>query len=175
MSTEQKERRLREVKSKANRAKQIASVTVPGKSNDNYVETARDLPEVLEEVEDSLNNWFEVIEVTIHDGGIIGISMRYRWSVERWAANDMDSWLEQTGWDHVAHRNADTHERERHEIEARYMKEYMGYDVRANFLVPFTNRALDRLMSNRGVDKARRKMERDEKMKDLKEAKRGGN
>lgn len=126
-------------------AEKIGSTTVPGKSNRDVIEGMRDGAEVVEAYLEDLNNWVVIVDARVRDDGSFGIPARYRWTIKRWAKNDMDGWLEEHGWNNLNHLKADERRRERHEMEARYMKELAGYEVYTNIWVPWTEDVFDRL------------------------------
>lgn len=143
----------------------IAKRTVPGSSNQHLIKGLDSARGVLPDVIDDLNNWFEIVDVRIYNDRHIGIPMRYRWTIIRWADNGMDQWLIDRGWEQLPHLNADSRTREEDELEARYRKEFNGVVVDANFLVKFPERVfrklngedIDRIQEKKAEEEARKK------------------
>lgn len=126
----------------------IAEKTIPGSDNSELVESVGGLPDVLEEIIDDLNNWVEIVDVRVFRGKVIGIPMRYRWTIKRWANSDMDRWLLDNDWDNIAHLKADSRKHEDNEMEARYYKEFGEWDVFVNIYVEFTEDVFNALEEN---------------------------
>lgn len=118
-------------------ADKLARNSIPGKSNRPVFDGLETAAEIVPEVIEDLNNWFEIVDVRIYNRNHIAIPMRYRWSIIRWARNDMDNWLMERGWKDMAHLNADSRRRIDNEMEARYRKNFDGIVVDTNFLVEF--------------------------------------
>lgn len=159
-------------------AERVARGTIPGRSNERFergiVNTSAVVPVVIED----LNNWFEVLEVRIKDEHAVSIPMRYRWSIIRWARQDMDKWLMDHGWDEFAHRQADTHVRQENEMEARYRKRYGDVTVYCNFLVNFPPSVFKKIKEDSDQSIRKKQRERVEKkntIDDIVEDRRKGN
>lgn len=148
-------------------AESVAKSTVPGRSNDPVIDGLRFSPKVVEDVIDDLNNWFEVVDVRVYNDVHIGIPMRYRWTIIRWADNDMDQWLMDNGWEQLPHLNADSRTREEDELEARYRKVYRGVVVDTNFLVKFPERVF-RKLKGEDLDRVRENQRREEMIEERK-------
>lgn len=132
------------------RAKQVAKDTIPGGSNrERILDIAESVEVVHEAIVEDLNNWVEIVEVRNLGGKRIAVPCRYRWTIKRWADNEMDMWLLKNGWDRIAHRKADSHEHEDYEMEARYRKEFDGWYVYVNIWVPFTEDVFEALEKNK--------------------------
>ena len=131
-------------------ANRIASQTVPGRSNTDIIEGLHDIPDVVDGFLEQTNGWFEILDVRVYRDDSIGIPCRYRWTIKRWAHNDMDQWLQDNGWELLPHLKADSKEHNENEMEARYRKEIKGYYVYANFFVEFTNDVFEALQE--GID-----------------------
>lgn len=147
--------------------------TIPGRENAPLVNTADDLPDVLEAFVADTNNWFEVLDVRVYRNDNIGIPARWRWTIKRWVVNDMDQWLVDNGWSNIPHLKADSREHEERELEARYRKEFHGYQVWANFYVEFTDDVFEAMKKGRPIEGARQNRERREKIGEVREMKRG--
>jgi hypothetical protein len=126
----------------------IASKTIPGRDNSAIVNSLGDASGVVDSVLEDLNNWVEIVDVRVFRGNVIGIPMRYRWTIKRWSSSDMDKWLLDNGWDKLAHLKADSKEHKDNEMEARYYKEIDGWDVFVNIYVEFTNDVFKALEEN---------------------------
>lgn len=116
----------------------ITEKTIPGVDNSTLVDSISGLPDVVDDVISDLNNWVEVVDVRVFRGKVVGIPMRYRWTIKRWASSDMDKWLLDNGWDKLAHLKADSKEHRDNEMEARYYKKFGDWDVFVNIYVEFT-------------------------------------
>lgn len=127
----------------------LSSDTFPGKDNVKFMEGMGELSDVVTRFVLDTNNWFEIIDVRLYRDNYIGIPCRFRWTIKRWANNDIDSWLKRNGWILDPHLRADSREHEDHEMEARYIKEYGDYTVAANMYVEFTEDVI-RKMQNKG-------------------------
>lgn len=145
----------------------IARNTVPGRSNDHLVDGLESARDILPDVIDDLNNWFEIVDVRVYSDVHIGVPMRYRWTIIRWAENDMDQWLMDNGWEHLPHLNADSRTRQENELEARYRKEFSGVVVDSNFLVRFPERVF-RKLNGEELDRIREDKEKEEAKKERK-------
>lgn len=119
-------------------AERIAKKTAPGVSNRYFVNSLSDASAVVDEVADDLNNWVEFVDVRLFRGNVMGIPCRYRWTIKRWVSNDMDTWLNKNGWNRLPHLKADSRSHKDNEMEARYYKEFDGWDVFVNIYVEFT-------------------------------------
>jgi hypothetical protein len=150
----------------------IASHTVPGKDNDYFIESCRELCEVLESFRSDTNNWFEIVDVRVFRGKNIGLPCRYRWTVKRWVVNEMDKWLLENGWDRIAHLKADSRDHKPNEMEARYRKEFDGYTVYCNFYVEITEDVFEALNEGKPIENARGVKQRAENIRKLREKKR---
>lgn len=142
-------------------AEKIVRETAPGPSNEDLFNGLEVASILVPAVIDDLNNWFNILDVRILGERHIGIPMRYRWTIIRWANQDMDSWLLDNGWEDYAHLNADTDSREPNEMEARYRKEYDSVTVDANFLVEFPEIVFDK-MNDRDVEDVQKKKHMEE-------------
>lgn len=136
--------------------------TIPGGSNQPYYDGLDRATDLVPFVLDDLNNWFEIVDVRIYDDDHIAMPMRYRWSIVRWAENDMDQWLMDNGWEDLAHLNADSRTRQENEIEARYRKEFDGVTVDCNFIVLFPD-VVFRKMNGEDLDRVKRKKEKEKR------------
>ena len=116
---------------------QLVRDTYPGEDNEQFKDGIVTAAAIFPAVVEDLNDWFYAMDVRVLDKEHLGIPMRYRWSIVRWAEQDMDSWLESHGWTDMAHLNADNRDRREDEMEARYRKEYGDVTVDCNFLVHF--------------------------------------
>lgn len=151
-------------------AKRIAKKTAPGEENKDLVRGISDAGVVVDDVMSDLNNWVEFVDVRVFRGEVIGIPCRYRWTIKRWVSNDMDSWLVENGWNRLAHLKADSREHKDNEMEARYHKEFNGWDVFVNIYVEFTEDVFDQLgdtdrVTGGSVDKDKSHMDAVREMK----------
>ena len=126
----------------------IASKTIPGRDNSAIVDSLEEASGVVDSVLGDLNNWVEIVDVRVFRGNVIGIPMKYRWTIKRWSSSDMDKWLLDNGWDKLAHLKADSKEHKDNEMEARYYKKVNGWDVFVNIYVEFTNDVFKALEEN---------------------------
>lgn len=150
-------------------ANRISRETVPGPENDWLQDGIVSASQIMPLVVEDLNNWFYAIDLRVLDDTHIGIPMRYRWTIIRWAKNDMDSWLDNNGWNHVPHLNADSRTRQENELEARYRKNYGDITVDCNFLVEFPE-VVFRKMNEGDLDRLKKqKKARREKRNSLEE------
>jgi len=145
----------------------IASLTIPGESNDDVLNTVEAAAEVLPEYIEQMNNWVRVLDVRCIKGGQIAIPARYRWTIKRWAKNDMDGWMLDNGWSLEHHLKADSRQHRDNELEARYKKEINDWPVYTNIYVPFTEDVFEELSKGGHVKKARQKRDRKEKGRDI--------
>lgn len=145
----------------------IAQQTVPGPSNDDYFRGLELAHLLMPAIIDDLNNWFNIVGVRILGERHISFIARYRWTIIRWARQDMDSWLMNKGWEDHAHLNADTRDREVNEMEARYRNQYDSVTVDANFLVEFPEIVFEKLNDEDVEDAKKRKHERKMKRQTL--------
>lgn len=164
----------REVGSAREVAERIAGNTIPGRSNSEVVNNIRGVDEVVQSFIEDVNNWFEVVDVRIYRGGEVGVPCRYRWTIKRWASNDMDQWLMDNGWELLHHRKADSKEHRSNEMEARYRKEIEGRQVYANIYVEFTEDVFEALQGGQAIKSAEEKARRGEKAEDILSEKRSG-
>lgn len=144
-------------RSKESTADRIARETIPRGDNEGILASLWNVHDVVEDFIDETNNWFEILDVRVYKSGVIGIPCKYRWTIVRWAKNDMDQWLLDNGWDDVAHLAADSREREDNELEARYVKEIGGHMVNATFLVEFPDRVFEEMNDKNGMERAKEK------------------
>jgi len=149
MSSEETEQFLSEEDDEFERysdiAERVALKTIPGDDNDRLVSNVSEAGNILDKVLDDLNNWFELVDIRIFRGKVIGIPCRYRWTIKRWVGNDTDKWLIDNGWDNLAHLKADARSHKDNEMEARYHKNFGDWDVYANFYVEFTEDVFEAL------------------------------
>jgi len=158
-------------------AEDITRGTLPGPDNEPVMDGIGTAVGLVPRVVEDLNNWFNIVDVRIYDENHIGLPMRYRWSVIRWAHNDMDSWLRGQGWSQFGHLNADTRTRDEHEMEARYRKNYGDVTVDANFLVYFPDKVFSEMHETSRkdiVNAGKKKKERKATMDQVIEARRNG-
>lgn len=156
------------------RAKKLSLETSPGQGNEYFEDSLRDMSRVVTAFIEDTNNWFEILDTRLYRKENIGIPCRYRWTIKRWAANDMDQWLMDHGWEDMAHLKADSVDHEDNELEARYRKEIGGYTVWANFYVEITNDVFEALQTGGPVKMAEKNREREERMERLRQEKRSG-
>ena len=161
--SEQQSERKREI------ARRVALDTAPGKSNEELVKSAEELPETLREVRAELGNWVEFIDVRTYRDKRIGIPCRYRWTIKRWVQQDMDQWLLDHGWQQIAHLKAYSREHQPNEMEARYRKEINGYTVHVNIYVTFTEDVFEMLETGEPIRAAKEKKERKDAVRKLRE------
>lgn len=152
-------------------AEYIARQTVPGSRNTPMYEGLQRAVDVVPTVIQDLNNWFEIVDVRVLGEDHIGIPMRYRWTIIRWANQDMDQWLEDHGWEDMAHLNADSRTRQENELEARYRKQFGDVVVDCNFLVFFPDEVFEAL-SRDDIDNAKRKKRRKASLEEIIEQRR---
>jgi len=145
---------------------------VPGKENKQFPKKLEDAAKIVPQVKDDLNNWVEIIDVRTYRNDKIGIPCKWRWTIKRWAAQDMDNWLMKTGWTRENHRRADSYDHEDNELEARYKREYSGYTVYINIHVEFTDEVFEALEDQGGVKKARRERNKQKKLEEIIEMRR---
>lgn len=138
----------------------ISKRTIPGPSNDDILGGLEVANVVVPKVIDDLNNWFYILDVRTYSSKKLGIPMRYRWSVIRWAENEMDDWLSKNGWEIMPHLNADSRFREEYEMEARYRKYFDNVEVDCNFLVEFPPEVFEE-MADTNVDEVKKQKERE--------------
>jgi len=153
-------------------AESLMQDTFPGPSNDKITDGLTRAMGVFPVVVQDLNNWFYAVDLRVYNGTHIGIPMRYRWTIIRWAQSDMDGWLEKNGWTDRPHRNADSYTREKNELEARYRKEYAGVTVDCNFLVHMPDVVFEKLQSRSSKSMKKRKKEKSS-LEEVVEARRG--
>lgn len=152
-------------------SERIAEDTAPGKTNYPLIHSVEDVPQILEKVMDELNNWVEFLDVRVYRDEHIGIPCRYRWTIKRWAKNDMDQWLMDRGWESVGHLRADSRDHEPNELEARYRKRIDGYMVNVNIYVEFTEDVFERLQEEGGVKDAKRNINERKKLREFRKKK----
>lgn len=152
-------------------AERIAGDTAPGKTNAALINNIRDVPLILNKVVEELNNWVEFIDVRVYRDGHIGIPCRYRWTIKRWAKNDMDGWMYSKGWEPVGHLRADSRDHESNELEARYRKEIDGYMVNVNIYVEFTEDVFQKMQDEVGMKKAKKRRHRKDTAKTIRQRK----
>lgn len=150
--------------SNGDRLESIVKETIPGRRNEELKDVASTSAIVIDEFEAMTNNWFEIEKVHLYPNQI-GITARFRWTIERWAGINMDTWLVKKGWNNDAHLMADWNGREENEMEARYSRNIVGVPVRANFLVLFTDRVFKAMQENRGTIIEDRKIEKEKMLK----------
>lgn len=137
---------------------QIARDTIPGRSNQPFIEGLENAPEIVQDVLGDLNNWVEIMDVRIYSTEEMGIPCRYRWSIIRWTENDMDTWLEDHGWEHMPHLRADSRNRNPNDLEARYRKQFDDVMVNINVHVEIPEVVFDALEGKSGSVVERRKV-----------------
>lgn len=150
-------------------AEEITRSTYPGPENDGVKRGLMKANAVFPVVVEDLRDWFYAVDVRVYGEDHIGIPMRYRWTIIRWAQQDMDHWLESHGWEDAPHRNADSYSRREDELEARYRKEYSGVTVDCNFLVHIPRVVFEKLNENSSKNMMDRKRQRDKKSASLEE------
>jgi hypothetical protein len=148
---------------------QVVRDTFPGPDNERIEDGMVNALGVFPVVVQDLNDWFYAVDLRVYDEDHIGIPMRYRWTIIRWAHNDMDHWLEKNGWTDAPHRNADSRTRRNDELEARYRKEYAGVQVDCNFLVHIPEVVFDKLNEKSNKSMKKRRMEQESKTNSLEE------
>jgi len=149
-------------------ANSLATSTTPGLSNTSVFEGLSKAEDIARAVEDDLNNWIDIIDFRVYRKDKMSIACKYRWTIIRWAENDMDSWLMDNGWTIDAHRLADSYDRDEDQTEARYRKEFDGVTVYANILVDFPNAVFEELEGNNTVERKREKLEQEENQQNRK-------
>lgn len=134
-------------------AERVAKDTVPGLSNEEFIDLLSVSDNVVKQVINDLNNWFEIVQVHSFRERKIGIVMRYRWTIKRWVQNDMDDWLIDRGWELLPHLKADSRDHKENEMEARYRKEFNGVMVYVNLYVQITNDVFEALQKTGATEK----------------------
>ena len=135
----------------------IVRATVPGTENTGIFKGLEKAEAIARIVENDLNNWIDIIDFRVYGENLMSIACEYRWTIVRWAENDMDEWLQNNGWHLDAHRLADTHQRDENQMEARYKKEYEGTWVYVNILVDFPERVFDVINEEETLEEAERR------------------
>lgn len=141
-------------------AERLASMTIPGKSNDDVLDALEAAPAVARAYQDDLNNWVRILDVRTRNDGKFGIPARYRWTLKRWAENDMDQWMLDHGWQDEAHLLADSRQHRPNELEARYKKKFGDWWVYTNIFVPVTDETFRKMNNGSPVRKAKRKRDK---------------
>lgn len=141
-------------------SERLAGMTIPGESNEGLFDDLEDAADVARAFQGELNNWVEILDVRVRNDGKVGIPCRYRWTLSRWAENDMDQWLMDHGWEQVAHLYADSRQHRSNELEARYRKRIEGKMVYTNIFVPVTDKTFRALQDGNPVEKAKNRRER---------------
>lgn len=152
----------------------LAQRTLPGRSNEDIIRNMKGMDRVVEAAVNDLNNWVEVIDVRLHRDLKVGIPMRYRWTIKRWVANNMDQWLMNNGWEDMPHLKADSREHEPNELEARYRKEFGDYLVHVNIYVPFTDDVFEALNNSGGMEKVEEVKRRKKAKRNIMDERRNG-
>lgn len=157
-----------EVTTKDTRVEQIVKDTIPGRSNDEIISLLNESGPVMSRVISNLNNWFELLEFHAFNDGTIGATFRYRWTIKRWAEQDMDMWLVDRGWEDLPHLKADSRDHLPNELEARYRKEFRGRMVYANFYVRITDDVFEALNESRTMERRSRQKDKAEEILEMK-------
>lgn len=147
----------------------LAAETVPGRDNTHFMEGMGEISDVVTKFVLDTNNWFEIIDVRYYRDNYIGIPCRFRWTIKRWASNDLDSWLKSEGWVLDPHRRADSYEHKDHEMEARYKKRFGDYVVAANMYVEFTEDVFRRMNSDEYVETVEEKKEKSATLEEIRD------
>ena len=138
-------------------ADRVASATIPGTSNMGIFKGLQKAVKVSQLVEDELNNWIDIIDARVYGENMMSIAAKYRWTIYRWASNDMEGYMSDNGWDVDPHRLADSHTREENQMEARYRKEFDDMWVYINILVLFPDRAFKELNAKESYEQTKEK------------------
>jgi len=123
------------------RIETVLKDSVPGRGNQMIIERLNVSKEVVSTVVEDLNNWVQVEKVHVYPDNRVGVTARYRWTIERFIATDMENIIRSEGYGIAPHLEADWRGREESEIEYRVRKEIDGTRVFVNLLVEMTSRA----------------------------------
>lgn len=145
-------------------ADRIASSTIPGTSNSGVFEGLEKAKRVAQLVENDLNNWIKIIDFRVYSDSVMSICADYRWTIYRWASNDMESFMAENDWVVMPHRLADSHDRDENEMEARYRKKFGDVWVYINIHVLFPDRAFRELNGKESYEKMKQKRIREKKL-----------
>lgn len=129
---------------------QVVNETAPGESNEVFRESWDAVGTVIGTFIDETNNWFDIKKVHVYQDKL-GVTARYRWTIERWIASETEEFLEDNDWSVAPHTHADWDGREENELEIRMSKELLGVPVYGNFLVEMTERAFEALEENETI------------------------
>lgn len=130
---------------------EVLDETVPGKDNDVFVESLGVVSMAVDSFIETTHNWYEIKKLHVYEDRI-GITAKYRWTIERWVSSNAQKDLESHGWDKIAHTDADWRGREDHELEIRYVNEFYDVPVKANLLVEMTESAFQAVNENKRIE-----------------------
>lgn len=133
------------------RIETVLTDSIPGNNNEVIFERLKQSAYVVDHVIEDMNNWVEVEKVHIYPENKVGMTVRFRWTIERFIATGMEDILEREGYGIAPHLEADWRGREESEIEYRVRKEIDGTKVFVNLLVEMTSRAFRALNTGRTI------------------------
>lgn len=132
------------------RIEEIARDTVPTDKNDRVKLGLLKSVAVVDELDEELNGWLSFHDVRVYDDNIVGIVADWKWTIERWVSGDMDERMRSLGWTVFAHTLADR-DKDDHEAEFRFVKQYGEVKVYLNVYVEFTRRVFEALSSGEDI------------------------
>lgn len=129
---------------------EVVRGTAPGEDNQVFRESWEVVGRVVQQFIDETNNWFDIKKVHVYQDKV-GVTARYRWTIERWIASETEEFLKSRDWKVAPHGHADWDDREENELEIRMSKEIFGVPVYVNLLVEMTQRAFEALEENETI------------------------
>lgn len=127
------------------RAREVERMSMPGKDNLytlSMLEIARD---VVDEFIEETNDWFEIEKIHVYPENKVGITAKFRWTIERFIAAEVEDVIMGAGYGIAPHLEANWRDVQPNEIEYRARKQENGVRIFVNLLIEMTDRAFDAL------------------------------
>lgn len=127
------------------RARDVERASIPGRDNQyslSMLESARD---VVEQFIEETNDWFEIEKVHVYPENKVGITAKFRWTIERFVSAEVEDVIMDAGYGVAPHLEANWRDVQPNEIEYRARKQEGGVRVFVNLLIEMTDRAFDSL------------------------------
>lgn len=141
------------------RAKEVEKASIPGEDNDYTLEMLERAQTITKNFIEDTNDWFEIEKVHVYPENKIGITAKFRWTIERFIAAEVEDVIMDAGYGVAPHLEADWRDVQENEIEYRARKQEGGTRVFLNLLIEMTDRAFEALNNQEEIEIERTRAE----------------
>lgn len=141
------------------RAREVERASIPGEDNGYTLDMLEEARTIVEQFVEETNDWFEIEKVHIYPENKVGITAKFRWTIERFVAAEVEDVIMDAGYGIAPHLEANWRDVQPNEIEYRARKQERGIRVFVNLLIEMTDRAFDSLEKQEEIEFERNREE----------------